>query len=122
MKKQISWPWFFIRLLPVFILIVFMIGNMGNTAGIDSNKINGILNTVASDIEPMSLSNVIGEIWDTIAGNSEGDFINKPITYFVISYICYLVLIEITKIFYEVITFLPKFCTSVFERKTKEKK
>ena len=67
------------------------------------------------------IEEVIGSITETICQASGGDYMAYEATSFTIKYISYLILIEILKIFYEVIAFLPKFCTSIFERKTKEK-
>lgn len=122
MKKQISWPWFFIRLLPVFILIIYMIGNMGNTNGITGQNIAHTIELTASTFPSIPIiEDALEYIINVITDETSGNYYMYPMELFVIRYIAYLVFIEIFKIIYEVIVFLPKFCTSIFERKTKEK-
>lgn len=121
MKKKQNWIWFIIKLFPIIIYIVYMIHRCCTEQQTGSiltlsdfmNLTNNLFNTFAGGVIFAPLQNALNIFFS-------GNISIYTGLLAILRYVAYLVIIEIVRIMYETIVFLPKFARSFFERKMKD--
>lgn len=121
MKSRRNWIWFFIKLLPLIYIFGFMICYMlvfqqtGTAFSVTTLRTE--ISNLSGTFSFSPVTSVLYDVFEDITGTSLSGNYNLILIPVVIRYISYLVFVEIFRIMYEVLVFLPKFANSFFERK-----
>lgn len=119
MKTRRNWIWFFIKLIPLITVLLYCFVMIA--AKNQSNEVPTVRD-FAYNINDLLISFYVPGIYNGIAMIARY-FVTSDVflTAFgfaaVLKYVSYLVFVEILRIMYEVLVFLPKFANSFFERK-----
>lgn len=135
MKIAKKFVWLAIALLPLLSVVAYMVGNIGNTAGVSVIPMGEITVTETPEgarelavtpdswgdyiITPLYGENAVGGLYGAVAGLAEYLAVNAGIPLSVpvlasLFMICYLAIIELLSMVVDFLLFVPRKCVELF--------